>query len=81
MKLVTGRGRRAKRTPTVVKMRRLTDALYGLSLLGICVVILAAETLIETHAGAATLAMVLLGSGGVGQLARWLDQEVQRHER
>jgi len=39
------------------------------------------ERMIGTHGGAATLALVLLASGAIGQLARWLDREVRRHER
>ena len=81
MKVWSGRGRHPKRTPTVVRMRRLVDVGYGISLLGICGVIVCAERMIGTHGGAATLALVLLASGGIGQLARWLDNECRRHER
>ena len=81
MRIMSGRGRHPKRTPTVVIMRRLVDVGYGISLLGICGVIVCAERMIGTHGGAAKLALVLLASGGVGQLARWLDNECRRHER
>jgi len=81
MKVWSGRGRHPARVPTVVRMRRLVDIGYGISLLGICGVIVCAERMIGTHGGAATLALVLLASGGIGQLARWLDNECKRHER
>ncbi len=80
MRIMSGRGRHRERAPTVVIMRRIVDLGYGLSLLGICTVILAAQKLIESHGGAAILALILLASGGIGELARWLDREVQRHE-
>ena len=81
MKMISDAGRHGRRTPITVTMRRVTDALYGVSLLGICGVIVCAERMIGTHGGAAILALVLLASGGIGQLARWLDNECKRHER
>lgn len=80
MRIMSARGRHRERVPTVVRMRRLVDVGYGVSLLGICGVIVCAERMIGTHGGAAALAMVLLASGAIGQLARWLDLEVRRHE-
>ena len=81
MKLISKRGARTPKTPVVVTMRRLDDVLYGIGLLGIGAVISCAERLIDTHIGAAVLALMLLGSGAAIHLARWLDKEVTRHER
>ena len=81
MKMISDTGRHGRRTPIAVTLRRVTDALYGVSLLGICFVIFAAQAMIETRGGAAILALILLASGGIGQLARWLEGEVRRHVR
>ena len=80
MRVMSKRGQHRERVPTVVRMRRLVDVGYGISLLGICGVIVCAERMIGTHGGAAILALVLLASGGIGQLARWLEGECKRHE-